>query len=398
MTTLPVTPVSCRHMIPDSARDRMSRAVPTDMPAVEEQPTSPPRHSWDSQTASRLAETTVLLDCRWLGLGGAGRVTELLLAELRDAGPPGMWKLWGDPELVAPFAFPGASIIRWSGSPTKWFGQADVLRVPTNGVAVYLHQVRPLRPGRSITFVHDTIPVRLETRRAVRSAKRFFFRLSCRLSARIITVSAWSRDSIVRDLAVPGSKVVIASLTVDARRVERIRSLRRSATQRDEVAYIGRFAEHKNLRRLCRAFQSTALHRRGGRLVLVGGSRDEVDAMTKWLGWQRLTGVDVRGRCSESELDEILANCRALVQPSLEEGYGLPAVEAAAVGVQVAVSRTGYATEIPVERVTFMDPLDEDSIALAIDAAVARPDAEAAWLPGSTLGDVVLRAVTELVD
>jgi glycosyltransferase involved in cell wall biosynthesis len=374
----------------------MSGALSTDMPAAEEQPTSRPRHSWDSQTASRLAETTVLLDCRWLGSGGTGRVTELLLSELRDAPPPGEWKLWGDPERVALWAFPGASIIPWSGDPTRWFGQADLLRVPANDVAVYLHQVRPLRPGRSITFVHDTIPVRLEPHRALRSAKRFFFRLACRLSARIITVSARSRDSIVRDLAVPRSKVIIASLTVDARRVERIRSLRRSATREDEIVYVGRFAEHKNLRRLCRAFQSTALHRRGGRLVLVGGSNDEVTAMSTWLGRNRLTGVDVRGRCSESELEELLANCRALVQPSLEEGYGLPAVEAAAVGVQVAASRTGYAPEIPPELITFMDPLDEASIASAIDAAAARPDSELTWLPRSTVREVVVGAVMQL--
>lgn len=344
------------------------------------------------------AQTTVLLDCRWLGLGGAGRVTELLLTELNDAQPAGMWKLWGDSELVAPFVFPGASIISWSGDPTSGFGQSDLLRVPANDVAVYLHQIRPFRPGRSLTFVHDTIPVRLEPRRAVRFAKRFFFRLACRLSALIITVSAWSRDSIVRDLAVPRSKIVIASLTVDAARVERIHLLRRSAIHRDEVAYVGRFAEHKNLHRLCRAFQSTAFHHRGGRLLLVGGNDDEVTAMSTWIGRHRLTGVDVRGRISESELDELLATCRALVQPSLEEGYGLPAVEAAAVGLQVAVSRTGYATEIPTDRVTFLDPLDEDSITSAIDAAVARPDAEAAWLPKSNLAEVVLRAVIKLVD
>ncbi len=358
----------------------------------------PDQEAAPTDAASRLTDTTVLLDCRWLGLGGAGRVTELLLSELRDAHPAGVWKLWGDTERVAPFAFPGASIIPWSGYPTRWFGQADLLRVPTNDIAVYLHQVRPLRPGRSITFVHDTIPVRFGPRRTVRFAKRVFFRLVCRLSAMIITVSAWSRDSIVRDLAVPSSKVVIVSLTVDARRIERIRSLRRSATQRDAVAYVGRFAEHKNLHRLCRAFQSTGFHRRGGRLLLVGGSNEEVAGMSTWLGGHRLTGVDVRGRCSESELDEVLASCRALVQPSLEEGYGLPAVEAAAVGLPVAVSRTGYATEIPADRVTFMDPLKEDSIASAIDAAVGRPDAEAAWLPRSTLGEVVLRAVLRLVD
>jgi glycosyltransferase involved in cell wall biosynthesis len=343
-----------------------------------------------------LGGLVVLIDCRWLGLGGAGRVTELLLADLRDAQLPGSWKLWGDPKSLTPFLFAGASIVPWRGDPKRWFGQAEVMQVPHHDLAVYMHQIRPFRPGPSITFVYDTIPVRLEHRQAVRFAKRFFFSLACRLSSRIITVSPWSRDSIVRDLAVPGSKVTVVSLGVDRARVERLRALRQSTMRRDEVISVGRFAEHKNLRRLCRAFESTDFCRRGGHLVLVGGSSDEVTAMSTWLEQEQLAGVQVRGRSPESELDELLAGCRALVQPSIEEGFGLPAIEAAAVGVQVAASRVGFAPEIPAEFVTFLDPLDERSIASSIDAAVSRPDIEAVWLPESTVGKGLLLAISEL--
>ena len=73
--------------------------------------------------------------------------------------------------------------------------------------------------------------------------------------------------------------------------------------------------------------------------------------------------IEVRGFLSEPELDRLLATSRALIQPSLEEGYGLPAVEAAAAGLQVAASRTGFAPEIPVDLVTFLDPRDERSMA-----------------------------------
>lgn len=346
----------------------------------------------------RLDGVSILVDCRWLGLGGIGRVTELLLADLRDAQPAGKWTLWGDPARLAPFLFAGASIVPCHGNPKRWFGQAALLDVPRNDIAVYPHQIRPFRPGRAIQFVHDTIPVRMERRRIVRLARRFFFSLACRMSSRIITVSHWSRDCIVRDLAVPRSKITIVSLTVDPRRVERIRAMRRAMTQRDDIVFIGRFAEHKNLRRLCRAFQSTALHGRGGRLLLVGGEGDEVTTMAAWLGEHRLTGVDPRGTCPDDQLDEILAGSRALVQPSLEEGYGLPAVEAAATGIQVAASRAGMASEIPEGLVTFLDPLDERSIATAIDAAMARPDADVVWLPRSTVGAGVLRAIAEVAD
>lgn len=349
-----------------------------------------------SDRARVVPATTVLLDCRWLGLGGAGRVTELLLADLRSHEPWGAWKLWGRPDLLAPYVFPGASVVPWHGFAPRWFGQADLLRVPSSDVAVYLHQVRPLRPGRSVTIVHDTIPLRHGGRREARWAKGLFLRLACALSSRIVTVSAGSRDAIVRDLGVTSTRIAVASLGVDATRIERIRALRASASPDDVVAYVGRFAEHKNLRRLARAFQATDFHRTGGRLLLVGGTDDEAAAMTVWLREERLRGVEVRGWCRDPELDLILASCRAVVQPSLEEGYGLPAVEAAAIGIPVAASATGIATEIPADRLTLLDPLDEGSIARAVDAAAAAPIPATPWTPGSTIGDVVLRAVVEL--
>jgi glycosyltransferase involved in cell wall biosynthesis len=344
------------------------------------------------------AKATVLLDCRWLGLGGAGRVTELLLSDLATLnGTRFVWKLWGDPEKLRRFPFPSAQVIPWAGDPNGRFGQTDLFHVPSNDIAVYLHQIRPLRPGASITFVHDTIPLRYGRWRGLRALRRVFLFAACRLSTKVITVSEPSRDAIVRDLAVPREKLEIVSLSVDSTRVERIRKLRRSSALRNVVLYVGRFAPHKNLRRLCHAYAMTDLRAGGGRLVLAGGTDNDVKEMAKWLDQQAITGVDVRGHCSESELDELLATSRALVQPSLEEGYGLPAVEAAAVGLQVATSRTGFASEIPAPFVAFLDPLDEVSIAHAIDEAVGRPAVDSAWIPTSSLGMDVVRILGDLV-
>ena len=345
-----------------------------------------------------LTGLTLLLDCRWLGHGGAGRVTELLLGEMR-ANPPsaGQWILWGDPAAIAPFIFARAVIEPWHGHPARLSGQADWLRVPRAEVRIYLHQVRPLRPGRSITMVYDTIPLHVETRPIVRLAKRTFLKVVCRLSQQVVTISAQSRESITRDLGVRGSKIIMVGLSVDAGRVARIRAMRATADRTDTVIYVGRFGAHKNLERLARAYATTAFHVRGGRLLLVGGSPAEVDQLESWIREQGIAGVEVRGFLSEAELDLLFATSRALVQPSLEEGYGLPAVEAAAVGLPVAASRTGYASEIPGELVTFMDPRDERSIAAAIDIAVVRPAPVLAFMPRSTLREGVLEAVARTV-
>lgn len=337
---------------------------------------------------------TVLLDCRWLGFGGAGRVTELLLEEMHDAPPSsGRWVLWGDPAILAQFVFGGASVAPWTGHPARLYGQADWLRVPQADVRLYLHQVRPLRRGRSVTFVYDTIPLHFEPRRLVRLAKWAFLRSVCRMSDVIITVSKLSKDSLVRELAVDAARIEIVGLTVDEARIARIRAMRQSSLRSERLIFVGRFLAHKNLQRLCRAFDSTRFHHQGGRLLLAGGSPDEVARLTAWIREQGLAGIDVMGHCPEPELDGLLAGSRALVQPSIEEGYGLPAIEAAAIGLPVAATRTGYAPEIPDELVAFMDAADEHSIAVAIDDVTTRPDPELNFRPRSTLRGGVLAAI-----
>ena len=184
----------------------------------------------------------------------------------------------------------------------------------------------------------------------------------------MLTDSELSRDRIVEDLGVAPERISVLTFPQDMERARRIADLRAELPQENRLLYVGRFAPHKNLERLARVFPRTQHARRGGRLLLVGGWEGEVEKLRGRVG----TGVEVRGECSEEELDRLLATSRALVLPSLEEGFGLPAFEAVASGLPVAVSRTGALTELPAERAAPFDPLDEDGMAAAIDLAVAR--------------------------
>lgn len=342
--------------------------------------------------AGMRASTSVMLDCRWLGHGGAGRITELLLLDLVAEPPDGYWTLWGDPRLLDGLAFRGSTIAPWEGYPPRLFGQWDLLRVPPADVHVYLHQIRPLRGGHVVTMIYDTTPLTTATNPLIRAVKRLYFRLSARRSRVILTLSNGSRRSIASDLRVSVNRILVTHPPIDEARAARLRNLRVKATVEPMALYVGRFGAHKNLRRLASAFQATRLCAAGGMLLLVGGTPGETRTLADWVEAQGLSGVEVRPACSEEELDRLMVTSAVLAAPSLMEGYGLPAFEAASIGLPVAVSRAGAMGDLPEDVAEFLDPLDESSIAAAIDRAAAR-GLVPAYVPTGDLRSTVVSAV-----
>jgi len=310
--------------------------------------------------------TATLVDCRWLGLGGAGRATELLLRGLSELAPPGDWALWG-PAEVSSYCWAGAEWLPSRYSPTSLWGQREALAVPTHAFAIYMHQIRPLVGRRSVTLVHDTIP--LEVGGALsRSAKRAYFRRVVGVSTGILTVSRYSAESIRDRLSVPLEKQAILRYPVDPGFVDRVHGLRREHEPRDALLYVGRFARHKNLSTLVNAFAKTSFAEAGGRLILLGGARAELESL---IGRERdLGAVEIIESRGQAELEELFATCRALVLPSLVEGFGLPAWEAMMCGLPLCVSRAGALPELVDDRARFFDPGSVASMASAIDAVV----------------------------
>ena len=85
-------------------------------------------------------------------------------------------------------------------------------------------------------------------------------------------------------------------------------------------------------------------------------------------------------RVGDPELNWLYANCAVFAFPSLDEGFGLPLIEARAVGARIAAS------DIPVFRElgpadAWFDPLDTRAIASGLRAALAAPR------PGRIVGD-----------
>jgi glycosyltransferase involved in cell wall biosynthesis len=349
----------------------------------------------DSPAPTRIP--TIVLDCRWLGRAGAGRVTELALRDLRRLGPRWHVILCGDPARIEPLWPSGAEVRRSAADPRRRLGQSGRRAVPRGDVNVYFHQIRIARPGPSVTFVYDTIPLRHGGSRPSRALKRLYFRLVARMSSAIVTISPESREHIEQDLGMPADRVPIARLPVEGDRFDRIRIARTSRAPEDLALFVGRFAPHKNLRRLVEAFGRSEFGRAGGRLQLVGGDPSECREMERFVVESGVDRVAVAGTCPEDRLDELLARCRLLAAPSLEEGFGLPAYEAATCGIPVVVTRTGGMGDLPDRLAAFCDPLSVASIAAAIDDAARRPLPIPPHSTPGDLGTTIIKAVERVL-
>lgn len=197
----------------------------------------------------------------------------------------------------------------------------------------------------------------------------------------IMTVSEYSKRGIMRHFghAVDRIAVVPEAPSPEFRPTDRDsidwESLERWGISRESRAlvYVGGMNPHKNLVRLVRAFARLRARANGpDRLILVGDA--EGDRFTPGLGDLRdaITRSDVEdvvhftGFVADRDLAPLLSASRALVLPSLAEGYGLPAVEAAACGTPVIATKNSPLPEILEGGGIFVDPLDDDGIEEAI--------------------------------
>jgi glycosyltransferase involved in cell wall biosynthesis len=329
----------------------------------------------------------VLVDARWLGIGGPGRVAEHLLQGLHEIDPPGEWVVWG-PDAVDAHLWSNATRVANRRHPKALYSQREFPgpRSLHPRLAYFTHHLRPawrLAPVE-LTTVHDTIPFRYPPSRALAPLMRAYIRWMARHSTLVTTDSEFSKQSLQDDLGLSADRIVVLRLAIDHESAARIKALRTTVTPVERVIFVGRDAPHKNLDRLVRSFAATDFAAQGAVLTLAGVDGQSIEQL-RALGVQQGARVELPGVVTQAALEQLLASATLLIQPSLEEGFGLPVAEAMAAGIPVAVSTGGALPEIvrgaPVE---LFDPHDPDAIADAIDRVAASPVAPSAldW-PGT---------------
>ena len=323
-------------------------------------------------------DAPALVDARWLGIGGPGRVAEHLLQGLHELEPSGSWLVWG-PDGADQYLWPGATRFPNRHHPKALYSQREFPgpRSLRPRVAYYAHHLRPawkLAPVE-VTTVHDTIPFRYPPSRALAPMMRAYIGWMARRSTLVVTDSEFSKRSLEEDLGLAPERIVVLQLAIDHDAAARVRALRAAQACEDRVVFVGRDAPHKNLDRLVRGFAVSDFARRGARLTLAGVDGPAVERL-RTLASAVKARVELPGIVPQAELEALLASAALLVQPSLEEGFGLPVAEALAAGIPVAISTAPALLEITrAAAVETFDPLDVEAIGAAIDRVVASTDA-----------------------
>jgi glycosyltransferase involved in cell wall biosynthesis len=103
-------------------------------------------------------------------------------------------------------------------------------------------------------------------------------------------------------------------------------------------------------------------------LVIAGQPGADADNVRAAIAAPPLLGrVEYRGFVADAERPRLFAGARALVLPSLEEGFGLPVLEALALGIPVVVSNRGALPELVGDAGFIVDPEDVAAIATALE-------------------------------
>jgi len=118
---------------------------------------------------------------------------------------------------------------------------------------------------------------------------------------------------------------------------------------------LGSRLPHKNIRWISYAAQKYPQYK----FVVSGKSMGGNDFEGK-----QHSNVIFAGRLSDGEVKSLMQNCKAFIQPSLYEGFGLPPLEAMSVGADCLISDIPVFREIYKNSVWYFDPLDYEGIDL----------------------------------
>ena len=130
------------------------------------------------------------------------------------------------------------------------------------------------------------------------------------------------------------------------------------------ILFVGALQRRKNIVRLVEAFEATAP---GWKLVLAGSlgfGAEEISARIERS--PRKADIQTPGYVSDSVLDELFHRASVFAFPSLDEGFGMPVLDAMASGVPVLTSNASALREVSGDAALLVDPNDVAAIAAGL--------------------------------
>lgn len=227
----------------------------------------------------------------------------------------------------------------------------------------------PARKAAQVVMVHDLDFIR-HPERTHGEIRRDYPSLAgphARRADRVIVPSPHTANEVSRILDVPLERIAVCPPGVPAWSTP--------ATGFDRNGYLlfmGTLEPRKNVDGLLAAYQRLLDTRVNvPTLVLAGRATPEAEASLARVTRAPLAGhVVCLGYVAEADRQRVYAGARALILPSFEEGFGMPALEAMSLGIPVIVSDRGALPTLVGDAGLLIDPADDASIADALARVV----------------------------
>ena len=223
------------------------------------------------------------------------------------------------------------------------------------------HYVVPFTRVPLVVTIHDLIHLHQPMRNPVAPLyARTMLGRALRKARRVLTVSEAVKRELEREL---GAKDVL--VTPNGVDVTATAARARSAKM---FLYVGNDKPHKNVGTLLEAFALVRREMEGATLVLAGGAFER---------FADRGGVIASGFVSSADLARLYQEATALVMPSREEGFGLPAAEAMAHGTAVITSNAPALVEVTGDAALHVDANDAAALASAMLRVAREPSLRA---------------------
>ncbi len=230
----------------------------------------------------------------------------------------------------------------------------------------------PLLASHQVVTIHDAFP--LDHPEWFPPGFALWYRLLlprlAQRAARVVTVSAYSQKRLARLLRLPPGQIAVAPGGVDPARFYPLTVAQQQRFRQawglppTYLLFFGPADPRKNLKGVSLAWD------------LVRQSHPEVELVIAGRGAVRFAPrgqVRCLGYVDDACLPALYSAAAALLIPSLDEGFGLPALEAMACGLPVLAASVGALPEVAGEAALWVDPSRPEDIADGVDALLSSP-------------------------
>jgi glycosyltransferase involved in cell wall biosynthesis len=252
---------------------------------------------------------------------------------------------------------------------TQW----DFARAAKGGVALHLAASGAIAHRRVIVVIHDAAVFRhaeLFSRNYVR-LHRVMGRILAR-SAQLATVSHFSARELSSVLGVPRDRILVAHNGADHLQIAADETIvdRLGLSSTPFFLVLGNITPNKNLAVAIRAIERLA----GTDAKLVAVGRLEEHVFGQGALPPKGDNVILAGRLDDDEVAGLMAQARALIFPSLYEGFGIPPLEAMSNDCPVLASTAEAVREVCGDAVDYFAPHDDRSLADLMAKALSDED------------------------